>query len=519
MNVIEILTEASIFTRGTYTYGHMVRVSAGSRIGAALLAKIQAVVKDFDPDEKLEWVEKPVPGSAKIQTGGATDKVYFKRPDGSGLILMGTLSAIEKGLLHADRFNRGDIAEAILGASLTAKLIKRGTDRIGDIAENDVKNVLRKSIQQADGALTFVVDDRNSQIADKIVFTLRLPSGSMLAIKNTKLWDKFEDLFSSGVSYCNDTDAEKYSNHFYKNGKVDEVFITSDGVSDQKGRKTDVQAVVKDPATGKVRDLRNVDISLKADSNIYGQQGTGGLQAGKVTWLAKANEMFGPLGVKVAMPTRHTDIVDFWRQVYKQATKQLNQQFANDTATKETVFVQRVADLINKHGSGGNKNLRLLSFEKGSFSIHSFNILKQRLIEQNIDFMAEMSIGPRSGKPSIEIVDRNSGEVLTAIRYFQGSDKSSNYFEKGPLLHELTKITKNKSLVKPAPTDGAAVQPAPTKGVQPQSAPVDKTGFNPAKKIATKRVGKDFRTVSEPSLSIPGMQSDDNLDPNKNIAI
>jgi len=515
MNVIEILLkEASIFTRaGAYTYGHMVRVSAGSKIGGNLLTRIQAVVKDFDPEEKLEWVANPVGASSKVQTGTGTDKLHFKRPNGTGITIIGTPSAVEKGLLHADRFNRGDIAEAILGASLTAKLIKRGTDRIGDINENDVKSVLRKTIAKPDGSLTLEVDDRNSQIADKIKFTLRLPSGSMIAIKNPKLWDKFDDLFASGVEYCNDTDAEKYSNHFYKNGKVDEVFITSDGVSDQKGRKTDVQAVVRDPATGKVRDLRNVDISLKADSNIYGQQGTGGLQAGKAVWLEKANAMFSPLGVVISMPTRHTDIVDFWRQVYKQATKQLNSFFAKDTANQETVFVQKVADLINKHGSGNNRNLRLLSFEKGTYSIHSFNMLKQRLVANNIDFMAEMSIGPRSGKPSIEISDRNSGQVLTAIRYFQGGDKSSNYFEKGPLLHELTRITKTK-----APATQPAT-PADTAPASPASAPTDSASFSPAKKISTKKVGKDLRTTNEPSLSIAGSQSADNLDPNKNITV
>ena len=516
MNVIEILSEASIFTRaGAYTYGHMVRISAGSKIGNLLLDKIHSKIPDFNPEEKLEWIAKPIAGSPKIQVGTGDTKIYFKRPDETGIVLIGTPSAIEKGLLHAERFNRGDIAEAVLGASLTAKLIKRGSNNIGEITESDVKQVLSNAIVKSGTELVYTVEDKNSRIADRIVFTLRLPSGSMMAIKNPNLWEKFEDLFSSGVDYCNGADAEKYSNHFYKNGKVDEVFITSDGVSDQKGRKTDVQAVVKDPATGKVRDLRNVDISLKADSNIYGQHGTGGLQAGKAVWLQKAQALFSPLGINITKPTRSVDIIDFWRQVYKQATKQFNQHFAHYTASQETMFIERLADLINRHGSGFNKEgtvnktVKLISFEKGTYSIHSFNLLKQRLIEKKIDFGAELTIGPKSGKPSIVIYDRASGDTLTAIRYFQGGEKSSNYFEKGPLLHELTKIVKAASA--PGQQAQAQTQATPAKvSTEPSKS------MSPARKMTTSRTKADIDSKYEPSLAISGV-GDYTPDPDNNI--
>ena len=488
----DIISEASIWSRtGAYKYGHMVRISTGSRIGEVLLDKIQQEVPDFDPEERLEWIQSPVENSPKIQAGTGSTKLHFKRPNESGFTLVGTPTAIEKGLLHAERYNRGDIAEAILGASLTAKLIKRGSDRIGTIGDSDVKAVLARAVKAGD-ELSYTVEDKKSQIADKIVFTLRLPSGSMNALKNPDNWDKFGDLFTSAAKYVNSGDAEKYSNHFYQNGKVDEVYIISDGVSNQKGRKTDVQAVVKDPATGKVRDLRNVDISLKADSNIYGQQGTGGLQAGKQVWLQKAQLLFGELGVSISMPARHTDITDFWRQVYKQATKQLNQHFSHYTATQETVFIEKLANLIEKHGSAGNKNLKLLSFEKGDFSIHSFSLVKQRLIAAKIDFGAELTIGPRSGKPSIIISDRSSGKVLTAIRYFQSGDKSSNYFEKGPLLHDLTKIAKyTQQPAKPAAPAATQATATATTATPTQAAPTQPvattapTAQGPGKSVTT----------------------------------
>ena len=233
-------------------------VLSPSRIKIAI-EKIQNVFPDFVPSETLEWVENAPADTPKITLSKSQNEKYFKRENGEIFAFVGGPSTIESILNHAERINRGDIAEAILGAALSAKLIKRGSDRIGTVDNNDIQTVLSKAIATTSGTLIYTVEDKNSSIADKISFRLRLPSGSMDIIKNKKTWPKFEDLFSSAVSYANSADAEKYSNHFYRNGKVDEVLITSDGVSEQKGRKTDIDVVVRDPVTGKVRNLKSLD--------------------------------------------------------------------------------------------------------------------------------------------------------------------------------------------------------------------------------------------------------------------
>ena len=457
MHVLDIISEASIFSRGAkYTYGHQVRVSSGSAKGKAILAKIQKQIPDFDPEEKLEWVKTAPAKTPKIQVGNGDTELFFKRPDGGHFALVGSPSGIETGLLHADKFNRGDIAEAVLGASLTAKLIKRGSDRVGKVDINDVQAVLKNCVTKSETEVHYPVHDQNSMIADNIEFSLRLPSGSMIFIKNPKNWPRVEDLFNSAIMYVNDVDVEKYSNHFYKNGKVDEIRITSDGVSDQKGRKTDVNARIKDAsAPGGWRPLKNVDISLKADSDIYGQHGAGGLQGGPEKWLASANGLFKELGVTFEMPkSGKNDILKFWINIYKQAEVKINAELKNATATETTIFIEHLADLIMRHGSGmnqdktANKTLKLISFKNGGYTQHSFALLKNRLIRNKISLEAELTLGPRSGKPSIIIRNANEPhEILTAIRYFQGADKASNYFEKGPLLHSLTQIIKDKGPV------------------------------------------------------------------------
>jgi hypothetical protein len=471
--LLDIITEASIFSRGTYTYGHKVKVAAENKKGQQLISLIQDAVPDFNPQEELEWVEAPDGQSTEIVFGRSGGERYFKRTNGEYLTIVGSDSTIEGALNHAGRYNRGDIAEGILGAALSAKLTKRGSSKIGNIMPDDVRAVLANALDSND-TLIYTVEDRNSQIADKISFTLRLPSGSMDIIRNQKMWPRFADLFDSAVHYCNSADAERYSNFFYQNGKVDEVVIQSDGVSDQKGRKTDVQAVVNttDPVTGKVlsRTLKNVDISLKADSKKYGQATAGGLKQSKEVWLANAKNVFEPFGVKIDMPQASTDMLSFWINIYQQAAEKLDAALAGANANKETAYVEMIANVIQQHGTAGNPNLKLVNFEKGQSTIHSFNQVKKRLIDSNINLGAKFAIGARSGKPTLYIYDKTSNSVLTAIRFYLTEKASTNYFEKGELLDVLTRVEKARPAVQ-QPVQQQVQQPAAASPeVQPELA-------------------------------------------------
>jgi hypothetical protein len=502
MRFNQFLPEASIFTRGTYSFGHMVRVAADNKEGKILIDKIQEFADPgFDPaNETLEWVDKPAgtKGVKVVPFKSSTNIKYFKRANGQIFGIQGGNSSIESALNHASKYNRGDIAEGILGAALSSKLIKRGSDRIGDVDLGDIQDVLGNAITKG-SALVLRAEDKNSQLADVIEFTLRLPSSSMVAIRDQKNWPRFDDLFSSALEYVNGADVDRYANHFYTNGKVDEIDIISDGVSDQKGRKTDVVARVKNQQTGKFEDLKNVDISLKADSNIYHQHSSGGLTKGKAVWLSSAKALFEPLGITIDMPTKGTNnILTFWIAVYKQVAKKLDQALAGANANKETIFIEKLSTQIAKHATRDNKNLKLLSFFKGTYSIHSFNILKDRLIKNNIDLAAELKVGPRSGKPSIEIYDRNSGELLTAVRFYLSESASTNYWEKGPLLHELTRIVKD-NYKKQAPAIPGAGTPAAT------TVPTAATPTATTVPTATTPAGWTPPTAKAPAFATPAL--------------
>lgn len=453
MRFFEILSEASIFSRGTYNYGHQVKIATRSEQGKKLLSAIQEKIPDFGENEVLVWAKTPTANSIKVKVGkDINNERYFVRSDNSSIILQGTDKSIESGLNHAGsaiKFNKGDIAEGVLGAAITAKLIKRGKDRIGNITPDDVKSILSMAVSKKENTLVYEVNDKNSNIADKIKFSIKLTGPSSEIINDTTQWSKFESLFNSTAHYANSVDSERYSDYFYKNGKVDEVYVTSDGVSGQKNRKTDVSVVVKDPITGTIRNLKNVDISLKADSKQFGQIGTGGLKGGYDKWMVSAKKLFEPFGINLSDTTDRetkTDIVAFFREMYSQAGDKLNEALAGSNVKKETTFVEKIADVIFHQATLKVPNVRIVNLEKGQSTIHSFAYLKQKMISNNVDLTTTVIIG-RTGYPTISIFDKNSGKVLAKIRYFSTKlgDKSAHVFEKGPLLHELTMTNKTKS--------------------------------------------------------------------------
>lgn len=477
MRFFELIQEASVFSRGTYTYGHKVKIATNSEKGQKLLKAIQQEIPDFGPEEVLTWIEKPVDNSIAVDFGKSVgNERYFVRSNDEGVIIKASDKTIEGGLNHAGesiKFNKGDIAEGVLGAAITAKLIKRGQDRIGDITPEDVKNVLSAAMAKTNDTLIYEVNDRNSTIADKIVFSVKLTGPSLQIIGDKEQWPKFESLFGSSSHYANSADAERYSDYFYKNGKADEVYITSDGLSGQKSRKTDVSVVVKDPTTGKVRNLKNVDISLKADSKQFGQIGTGGMSGGYEKWMASAKKLFEPFGIEItdiAARDAKKDIVTFFKAAYIQAGEKLNQELTGANIKNETSFVEKVADVIFQQATLKVPNVRIVNLEKGESTIHSFASLKQKMLSNKIDLMASTSIG-RSGYPTITITDKTSGKILVKIRYFSTKlgDKSAHVFEKGPLLHDLTMLSKDKTKIKPQATPMPPAQTAEPVTAKPET--------------------------------------------------
>ena len=448
------IKEASILSRpGAYSYGHKVNIS-GSRAGKALLALIQNEIPDFQPTETLTWVER-VSGPT-IQVGkGSNASMSFQRAGGQGFILSGAESSIESGLTHAagakgsTAENKGDLAEPLLSAAVVAKLIKRGTDSVEDITVDDLKKALNQAI--ATGSQVYKVKDRNSKISDTIEFKVAIRGPAMQFLRSEGFWPKMTNIAQSAVHYANSGQIDKYADYFYKNGKADLIKVDSDGLSDQKGRKTDIDAFVAGP-DGKMRPLKGLAISLKAGSDTIGQVGGGALKNDGV--VVAANRLFSPIGIEIVKPEGEiTSKTDFWVNAYEQAHKQLQEILKGTDARSEAGIVQKIGDFVADQGSSGNPNVRLVSLKStGQSSVHSFKNLARKLRAEDIDLVTKLVMGKgKDGypRPSLFIFDKNSGDIALKIRYSVANagttkEKIWNPVEMGPLVQRLTKMRYKK---------------------------------------------------------------------------
>jgi hypothetical protein len=443
------ISEASIISRpGAYEYGHQVKLQdPNKQAGGMLLSLIKDKVPDFDPNETLTWVEE-VDGPT-IQVGkSSTASMSFQRPNGSGFTLVGPIQKIESGLNHAagakgsTAENKGDLAEPLLSAAVVAKLIKRGSDSIEDITIDDLKNVLNKAIST--GSSSYKVADKDSKISDTIDFKVSIRGPAMEFLKSKNFWNVMNNVAQSAVHYANSGQIDRYADYFFKNRKADLIKVDSDGLSDQKGRKTDVDAYVKG-SDGTLRPLKGLAISLKAGSDTIGQVGGGGLKNDGVIIAAK--KLFGPLGIDIQKPSEEiTSKTQFWINAYNQANTQLRELLAGQDAKKEAGIIMKIGDFIEQQGSGGNPNVRLVSLKKsGLSSVHSFKNLAQKLRDQNVDLDSKIVLGKSKSRPTLYIFDKNSGEWALKIRYSianEGTIKEKvwNPIEMGPLIQRLTSM-------------------------------------------------------------------------------
>jgi hypothetical protein len=521
MRFKEFFFEASIFTKpNNYFYGHKVNIGVGNKKGQILLAKIQDQIPDFDPYEELEWI--PLPDDnypediPEINFGSETSSNdrYFKRPDGQVFSISGADKSIQGALNHvkgqkgSTAENKGDASEPVLSAAVVAKLIKRGANNVQDITGDDVKHVLKQALQNP--SLTYTVTDKNSRIADNIKFSIKVKEPIRRNLLDSDFWAGYETLLPSVVHYANSGQMDKYADYFYKYGKADTVSVVSDGVSDAKTRKTDVEAYVRDDH-GNVRKLKGLNISLKAGSSYIGQIGGGSLNPkAKNHVLSNAQALFGPLGIDITAPKTINSKVEFWVHAYEQAEKQLNKKLKGKDAKTEAGVVYRLANFIASHATSNDPSIRLVSLSSsGLSSVHSFSGIERKLADKNINLECNLRIGTskKGGhpRPELRIYDKTSNRPLVYIRYSstETEDKVWNGIAMQDLLKELTTLKYNKDKSRetdttpppaPAPT---SPEPSPQQ-TPPPPAPKSPTPQKTVPVAATKPVAP---TKQQPDLS------------------
>lgn len=375
-----------------------------------------------------------------------------------------------KGGDVADKIgNRGDISEGILGAALFAKMRARVNGKIKIISAMDIwsvidslqlqKTVRAKNVEDTWGEYTVKVKDVNQiSVKDSIVFTLKLKQGPFAEIMDEKKRVLLNKEINGAVEYANSPDAEEFASFFYLNGKPDIIHVITDGLSDQTGKKSDIEVIVTDPKTGKQHE-QQLNISLKAGSDqiaqVSGGTTLGDNTSGKTAYEAQ-NELWGKLGVEVESfkeefenYTKTKGFEYALQFMYHQVTDLLQRLLGGNHDDEEYLYIKDFVNAVNYFATRNNPNVILINLEKGSYSISSFANLEQQLLD--IDLDARYTEQDESGLPNVEIFDTNSGQLFLKVRSYRTNKTSKtgekgwyfrNYIETGPLLKQLTSIKK-----------------------------------------------------------------------------
>ena len=183
--------------------------------------------------------------------------------------------------------NRGDIAEGIMGAALTAKFIKRQLGQtIRDLPQvnaTDVDAVLAKffrsggtyskTVRDVPKPFDFIPPDfpgdriettvnivRELMFSDKVVFKLTLPQPAMDFLSKQSNRTQVRDIFERAIRYANnDPTFIREANRLATNAKNDKILVDADGVSNQLETKVDIGLFANGRKIGK-------QISLKTES-------------------------------------------------------------------------------------------------------------------------------------------------------------------------------------------------------------------------------------------------------------
>ena len=182
--------------------------------------------------------------------------------------------------------NRGDIAEGIMGAALTAKFIKRESGQtVSDspqVNPTDVDAVLakffrsggtyKKTVRDVPKPYEFIPSNfpgdkiettvnilRELQFSDKVVFKLTLPQPAMDFLSKQSNRTQVRDIFERAIRYANnDPTFIREANRLATNAKNDKILVDADGVSNQLETKVDIGLYANGRKIGK-------QISLKTD--------------------------------------------------------------------------------------------------------------------------------------------------------------------------------------------------------------------------------------------------------------
>lgn len=327
--------------------------------------------------------------------------------------------------------NRGDIAEGILGAAITARFINKNQS----IDKSNVKAVLNGIRTAGTGKVRnkdFESPNADPSVVDNVNFYLGLATVNMNALLDKDQWMGLDDLFNSAVKYANGATVKAWSKLLYENNQLNKVEVISDGISNQQGTKVDIKVVVDGKPT-------DINISLKAgDVKQFGQ--IGGIEFEKQITLHKM--LFG-IDVSHLKDTYQKclsakDPKGALYAVYNYVAQEINNRMTQPT--KKRALLKEMGTGIKQFATLNEANVTLVQLSSSEAKVFNFD----GVVDAVAGLKIKCTIKDSAGKPKL-LLHNDANKNLLEIRVKQenkpdGSFYIRNYVEKGALLGDLIAI-------------------------------------------------------------------------------
>lgn len=312
-------------------------------------------------------------------------------------------------------FNRGDVSEGIIAASIATKFtIPNRTIEVADVYSTIEKLKGNKEI------------DLTNPEGDTIKFVVKLKPASYDALVSHQYRNDLSDEYAGAVKFANSKTVERYAVMLNQNGTKDTVVSVSDGTSDEKGTKVDMNVLVG--LNGQTpRKVKNLSLSLKSgNTKTIAQIGTK---------LERVIEFWKWFGITIK-PDNYEKTESWFANLFHEVVTDINYKLGSDT--KEKTFLTALAKGIEHAATGGDTSVTMLHIKKGDFKVHSFKNIDTKLKDINLKAVSYTE----SLRPEIHIVDTISNEKLVGFRLeVRDAGKTLKiHVEKGPLLNTLTQM-------------------------------------------------------------------------------
>jgi hypothetical protein len=326
----------------------------------------------------------------------------------------------------APKGNRGDMAEAIFGAAITARFLSK----TAKITKDDVLKIIAKiNATKMQQSMVFDSPNKNPKIVDKLTFRLGLALPNLIAVTDKNVQSTLTDIVNSSVNYANSKVVMDWADLLYNNNKYNEIEVVSDGIGDQTGTKVDVRIIVDGVKT-------DVNVSLKADEvKQFGQVGGSTFEAQTTLWKQLLNIDVSKAEENYYKQVKKKNTIGALKSVYSFAADEFNKSIK----TNKSKTLANLSKGIKYFATLNEENVTLVQLTKNEATVYEFDNLEKLLKGYNL----QANLITTKATPEIQIGDGD--DILVTIRIKTENKPNGiyvrNYVEKGKLLTKIASHT------------------------------------------------------------------------------